>query len=107
VSLDLPTLFIIAVFVSVIASFLLLLSWLQNRNVQALALWAAAFIIGAFGVALVGARGDIPDSWSIAIANAILATSYGIMWAGARNFDGRATSASLVLAGAARDQPVS
>jgi diguanylate cyclase (GGDEF)-like protein len=100
-SLDLPTLFIIAVFVSVVAGLLLLLSWLNNRNVQALGLWAAAFIIGAFGVALVGARGDIPDSWSIAIANALLATAYGMMWAGVRNFDGRATTSPLVLAGAA------
>jgi diguanylate cyclase (GGDEF)-like protein len=100
-SLDLPTLFIIAVLVSAVAGLLLLLSWLNNRNVQALGMWAAAFVIGAFGVALVGARGDIPDSWSIAIANAILATAYGMMWAGARNFDGRATPSPLVLAGAA------
>jgi hypothetical protein len=46
-SLDLPTLFVIAVFASAVAGLLLLLSWLQNRNVRALALWAAAFIIGA------------------------------------------------------------
>jgi hypothetical protein len=46
------------------------------------------------------ARGDVSDTWSIVIANAILATAYGMMWAGVRNFDGRATSAPLVLAGA-------
>jgi diguanylate cyclase (GGDEF)-like protein len=99
-SLDLPTLFVIAAFVSAVAGFLLLFSWLQN-HVRALALWASAFIIGSFGVALIAARGDIPDTWSIAVANAILATAYGIMWAGVRNFDGRPTSAPLVLAGAA------
>ena len=100
-SLDLPTLFIVAVLVSVVAGGLLLLSWMHNRNIQALALWAAAFIIGSVGVALVGARGDIPDSWSIAIANALLASAYGIMWAGVRNFDGRATYSPLVLTGTA------
>ena len=100
-SLDIPTLFVIAVFVSAVAGFLLLLSWLQNRNVRGLALWASALIIGSIGVALIAARGDISDTWSIAIANAILATAYGIFWAGVRNFDGRATSAPLVLAGAA------
>jgi diguanylate cyclase (GGDEF)-like protein len=100
-SLDLVTLFVIAVFVSVVAGALLLMSWLHNRNVQALGVWAAAFIIGAFGVTLVGARGDIPDSWSIAIANAILAAAYGMMWAGARNFQGRATPSPMVLAGTA------
>jgi hypothetical protein len=95
-SLDIPTLFVIAVFVSAVAGFLLLLSWLQNRNVRALAWWASSLIIGSIGVALIAARGDISDTWSIAIANAILATAYGMMWAGVRNFDGRATSAPLV-----------
>jgi diguanylate cyclase (GGDEF)-like protein len=99
-SLDMPTLFVIAVFVCAVAGSLLLLSWLQNRNVRALAFWASALIVGSIGVALVGARGHISDAWSIAVANAILATAYGMMWAGVRNFDGRATSAPLVLAGA-------
>jgi diguanylate cyclase (GGDEF)-like protein len=98
--LDIPTLFVIAVFVCAVAGFLLLLSWLQNRNARGLAWWASSLIIGSIGVALIAARGDISDTWSIAIANAILATAYGIMWAGVRNFDGRATSAPLVLAGA-------
>ena len=81
-SLDVPTLFVIAIFASTVAGLLLLLSWLQNRNVRALAWWAAAFIIGAVGVALIAVRGDIPDIWSIGIANAIIAAAYGIMWAG-------------------------
>jgi diguanylate cyclase (GGDEF)-like protein len=100
-SLDIPTLFIVAVFVCAVAGFLLLLSWLQNRNVRALAFWASALIIGSIGVGLIAARGYVSDAWSIAIANAILATAYGMMWAGVRNFDGRATSAPLVLAGTA------
>jgi diguanylate cyclase (GGDEF)-like protein len=99
-SLDIPTLFVVAVFVCAVAGLLLLLSWLQNRNVRGLAFWASALIIGSIGVALIAARGDISDTWSIAIANAMLATAYGVMWAGARNFDGRATPAALVLAGA-------
>jgi hypothetical protein len=92
-SLDTPTLFVIAVFVCAVAGFLLLLSWLQNRTVRGMAFWASALIIGSIGVALIAARGDISDTWSIAIANAILATAYGMVWASVRNFDGRATSA--------------
>jgi diguanylate cyclase (GGDEF)-like protein len=99
-SLDIPTLFVIAAFVSAVAGLLLLLSWLQNRNARGLAWWASSLIIGSIGVALIAARGDISDTWSIAIANAILGTAYGMMWAGVRNFDGRATSAPPVLAGA-------
>jgi hypothetical protein len=79
-SLDIPTLFVIAVFVCAVAGSLLLLSWLQNRNVRAPAFWAPGLIIGSIGVALIAARGNISDAWSIAIANAILATAYGMMW---------------------------
>ena len=98
--LDLPTLFVTAVFASAVAGLLLLLSWSQNWNVAALALWAAAFMIGSVGVALISERGNIPDIWSIVIANAITSTAYGLMWGGARNFNGRPTSLAFMLAGA-------
>jgi diguanylate cyclase (GGDEF)-like protein len=99
-ALDLHSLFLFAIFASVVAGLLLLLSWLQNRKVLALAFWAAGMIIGAVGVALLAARGDIADVWSITAANAIIAVAYGIMWGGARHFDGRRASVALMLAGA-------
>jgi hypothetical protein len=99
--LDLSTLFVVAAFLSAVAGLLLLLSWLQNRSVRALVLWASAFLIGSIGVSLIAARGDIPDIWSIAIGNAIIGTAYGIMWAGVRNFDGRPAPMTLVFAGGA------
>lgn len=98
--LDLPTLLVTAVFASAVAGLLLLLSWVQNRNVGALALWATAFMIGSIGVALISERGSIPDIWSIVFANTIMSTSYGLMWGGARHFHGRPTSATFMLAGA-------
>jgi diguanylate cyclase (GGDEF)-like protein len=99
-SLDLSTLFIIAVFTATIGGALLLLSWLQNRDVRALAFWASAFMVGAIGVALISMRGDIPDVWSIVIANAVIASGYGVMWGGVRNFEGHAAPVPLMLAGA-------
>jgi len=99
-ALDLPTLFIITVFVSAVAGLMLLLSWLQNRGVRALAMWGAAFIMGSVGVALVFARSEIPDVWSIAIANAIVAAAYGTLWCGVRSFEDRPTSLAFALAGA-------
>jgi hypothetical protein len=66
---------------------------------RALALWAAAFALGALGVALIAAQGQIPDFWSILIANGILAAAYGLLWTGVRNFEGRPTSVPLMLAG--------
>jgi diguanylate cyclase (GGDEF)-like protein len=99
-TLHLPTLFVVAVVASAVAGLLTLLSWVQNRNVRALALWAAAFLICAVGIALIAARGEILDFFSITIANALIAVGYGLMWGGARDFAGRPKSIPLMLAGA-------
>ena len=97
--LNLSTLLITSTSALTVGACLLLVSWLQNPTMRALALWAAAFAFGALGVALIAAQGKIPDFWSILIANAILAAAYGIMWTGVRNFEGRPTSVPLMLAG--------
>ena len=87
--LDLPTSFVITGFTFAIAGGLLLQSWLQHRNIPALALWALSFVLASVSTALIAARGQIPDVWSIVIANALLAMAYGALWAGMRNFEGR------------------
>ena len=88
-------------FTSGLAGCLLLLSWLQHRRIFALALWGSAFIIAAIAtVLIVVARDTIPDFWSIVIGNAILAAAYGLIWSGARNFEGKRVSIVLTLAGA-------
>jgi hypothetical protein len=99
-ALDLHTLFLFAVFASVVSGLLLLLSWLQNRSVMALAFWAAALLVGSIGIAFLATRGDLSDVWSITVANALIAGAYGIMWGGARIFDNRPASVPLMLAGA-------
>jgi diguanylate cyclase (GGDEF)-like protein len=97
---NLPTLMAITVFTSGLAGCLLLLSWLQHRRIFALALWGSAFIIGAIAtVLIVITRNKIPDLWSIVIGNAILAAAYGLIWSGARNFEGKRVSVVLTLAG--------
>ena len=88
-SLDLPTSLVITGFTLAVAGGLLLLSWLQYRSIPALALWALSFVLAAVATALIAARGQIPDVWSIVIANALLAAGYGTLWAGMRNFEGR------------------
>jgi diguanylate cyclase (GGDEF)-like protein len=96
-----PTLLAITAFTSGLAGCLLLLSWLQHRRIFALALWGSAFIIAAIAtVLIVIARGTVPDLWSIVIGNAILAAAYGLIWSGARNFEGKRVSIVLTLAGA-------
>ena len=96
--LDLFTVLIIAVCALAIAGCLLLVAWLELPGFRALALWAASFATNAVGLALVAARGEIPGIWSVVIANALLAASYGLMWTGARRFEGRSTFVPLTLA---------
>lgn len=97
---NLPTLLIITVFSSVLAGCLLLLSWVQHRRIFALALWGTAFIVTAIATTLIVIeRNTIPDFWSIVVGNAILASAYGLIWSGARNFEGKRVSVILALAG--------
>jgi diguanylate cyclase (GGDEF)-like protein len=94
------TLLAITVFTPVLAGCLLLLSWLQHRNIVALAWWAACFILASIAtVIIVVARGTIPNFWSIVVGNALLAAAYGILWGGARKLNGEKASAILTLAG--------
>jgi diguanylate cyclase (GGDEF)-like protein len=98
---NLPTLLAITAFTSGLGGCLLLLSWLQHRKIFALALWGSAFTIAAIAtVLIVIARGTVPDFWSIVIGNAILAVAYGLIWSGARSFEGKRVSIVLTLAGA-------
>jgi diguanylate cyclase (GGDEF)-like protein len=98
---DFPTLLAITVFTSGVAGCLLLLSWLQHRRIFALALWGSGFMIAAIAtVLIVVARNTVPDFLSIVIGNAILAAAYGLIWSGARSFEGKRVSIFLTLAGA-------
>jgi hypothetical protein len=97
---NLATLLAIAVFTPALAGGLLLLSWLQHRNIIALALWGAGFITISIATALVIlARGTIPDFWSIIVGNALLAAGYGILWSAARKFEGKKAPIPLALLG--------
>ena len=90
----------ITVFTPALAGCLLLLSWLQHRKVIALALWGLGFITASVATTLIIVlRGRIPDFWSIIVGNALLAAAYGILWGGARKFEGKKVSILLALVG--------
>jgi diguanylate cyclase (GGDEF)-like protein len=96
----LPTLLAITVFTPALAGCLLLLSWLQHRKIVALALWGSGFTTASIATALIiFARGTVPDFWSIIVGNALLAAAYGVLWCGARKFNGKETPITLALAG--------
>lgn len=96
---SLSTLLALTVFTPAVAGCLLLLSWLQNRRIVALALWGSGFITTSVATALIVlARDRIPDFWSIVVGNALLAATYGILWCGARKFERKRISILLMMA---------
>jgi hypothetical protein len=102
-SFDMSTLLAIVVFTSATVGCLLLVSWLQHRQTTALAYWGASFLLSALSAALIAARGEIANTWSIVVANAILVLGHGTLWSGTRNFEGRPIS---VLGTLAAERPV-
>jgi diguanylate cyclase (GGDEF)-like protein len=90
----------ITVITPAVAGCLLLLTWLQHRRTTALALWGLGFITASVATTLIIlARGVIPDFWSIIVGNALLAAAYGILWCGARTFDGKKVPILLAVIG--------
>jgi diguanylate cyclase (GGDEF)-like protein len=99
-NIGLPAVAAISGFTLAVAAGLLLLSWFQHRSFSALGIWGIAFATGAVATGLIVGRGRLPDFVSIVIANALLVTAYGLMWSGARKFDGRAPLIVASLSGA-------
>jgi diguanylate cyclase (GGDEF)-like protein len=94
------TLLAITVFTPGLAGCLLLFSWLQHRKITALALWGSGFLTASLATTLIIIlRGTISNFWSIVVGNALLAVAYGILWCGARRFDGKNISIPLALVG--------
>ncbi|RVU12534.1 GGDEF domain-containing protein [Methylobacterium oryzihabitans] len=100
-ALDVPTLMVVSVFVTLIVGLLFLFSWNQGRRTRALAILGAAHLLGAVGSALLCARGLIADWISIGVANALVLAAYGLIWSATRSFDGRPARTGATLAGAA------
>jgi diguanylate cyclase (GGDEF)-like protein len=98
---DLPTLFAVTVFLSLTGGMLLMFAWLQNRGTIALAYWGCGYLIGACAAALLASPGLLPNAWSVGAANAFACVAYGMMWAGARSFEGRRVHFALIGVGAA------
>lgn len=92
ISLHAQTLSLMLVVVTVTTSALLLLAWLQNREVSSLGWWAFGNLIAAVAMPLFGLRGVAPPFVSIDLANLVLIMSFALMWAGFRRFAGGSVS---------------
>ena len=98
--LDVPTLFIVSVFVTTILGLFLLFAWVQDRSIRALAWWGAAYLIGGISVAIYTVQDSLSAALSMAIGNALLFVACGVIWSGARLFHGREVRPIGMFAGA-------
>jgi diguanylate cyclase (GGDEF)-like protein len=94
---DQSTLFTVATSITGLLGLFMLLLWVQERNMKALAWWGAAYLVGASAVALWGASALIPPE----LPNAFLFVACGMIWNGARVFHGRPILRGEMLIGAA------
>jgi diguanylate cyclase (GGDEF)-like protein len=99
-SLDVPTLFVVSVFVTTILGLFLLFAWVQDRSIRALAWWGAAYLIGGISVAIYTVQDSLSAALSMAIGNALLFVACGVIWSGARLFHGREVRPIGMFAGA-------
>jgi GGDEF domain-containing protein len=99
-SLDVGTLFVIAIGVTLLLGLLLLFVWTQER-IPALGWWGAAYLLGAFSAAIWW-FGDLTGPAPPAgIANILLFVTVGMIWSAARLFHGRRVRWGLMFLGAA------
>jgi diguanylate cyclase (GGDEF)-like protein len=100
-TLDVNTLFLVTIYVEAILGLLLLFAWVQNTEIHAVAWWGSAHLLRAGSITLFGMYGQLPDVFTIDLANAILLTSFAVTWTGARIFDGGKPAPVGLVAGAA------
>jgi diguanylate cyclase (GGDEF)-like protein len=98
--LDVPTLFIISTCVTAVLGLFLLLAWIQDRSIRALAWWGAAYLIGGLAAALWGMHDVMSRAFTVDVVYALLFVACGIIWTGARLFHSRPIQPYAMFGGA-------
>ena len=99
-TLDLPTLSLVAVCIAGLLGLFLIIDWMQQRNVRALAWWGSAYLIGASAMAL----GTMPTpiiQLPPVVPGALTFLACGMIWNGVRLFQGRRVLPFATFIGAA------
>jgi len=99
-SLDLPTLSLVAVCIAGLLGIFLIIDWLQQRNVRALAWWGSAYLIGASAMALASMPTPIVTLPAV-VPGALTFLACGMIWNGVRLFQGRRVLPLATFIGAA------
>jgi diguanylate cyclase (GGDEF)-like protein len=88
-ALHVPTLAIVAVFVTAILGALLIFACRREQGTNALLLWGVGYLLCALALGLLAARGAIPSVLSVEVANAVNLLGYSFILGGACSFGGR------------------
>jgi diguanylate cyclase (GGDEF)-like protein len=97
---DLPTLSLVAICIAGLLGLFLIIDWMQQRNVRALAWWGSAYLIGASAMAL----GTMPTpviQLPAIVPGALTFLACGMIWNGVRLFQGRRVLPLATFIGAA------
>ncbi|MGB7937876.1 MAG: GGDEF domain-containing protein [Pseudolabrys sp.] len=99
-TLDLPTLSLVAVCIAGLLGVFLIIDWMQQRNVRALAWWGSAYLIGASAMALASMPTPLIESPPV-VPGALTFLACGMIWNGVRLFQGRRILTTATFIGAA------
>lgn len=99
-SVDLGTVFLVAIGATLLLGLLLVHAWTQER-IPALGWWGVAYLLGAFSGAIWRFGDLIGPVLPAGIANILLFITVGMIWSAARLFHGRPVRWSLIFLGAA------
>ncbi len=96
---DQATLFAVATSITGLLGVFLLMLWLQERGVRALAWWGGAYLMGTSAVMLWGTQ-EASEFVTPEVPNAFLFVACGMVWSGARLFQGRTVLPGALFSGA-------
>jgi diguanylate cyclase (GGDEF)-like protein len=99
--LDGMTVFFDATLVSMTVGALMVYCGTSRRGDPSLRLWGFGNLVASVSLYLLSQRGILSDTWTIGVANALIALSYGLFWSSARQFERKPVEYALVALGPA------
>jgi diguanylate cyclase (GGDEF)-like protein len=89
-ALDMPTLLFVSTCLTALLGLFLLIAWLHERDMRALAWWGAAYLIGSSSIGLWSSPGSsLPLPIPADVPGALIFVACGMVWSGVRLFHGR------------------
>lgn len=98
--LHLPTLLGFGTALSASLGVVLLWLWRRDPSQEVLRSWGVARLLTAAAMPVMLARGATPDTLTVSLGTGLVCLAYGMVWHGARRFDGRPAPWGTVAAGA-------